>query len=140
MLSPHRNSAMPKKTFEDLRAFQRALDLMVDVYTVTDRFPKTELHGLTTQLRRASSQVVSKIAEGQGRLTYGEWRQQLSEARGSLHEVRAQLIAAHKLRFLELSVADYLKQRAHAVAVELQGLIECVSLREAPIADRPSGP
>lgn len=113
---------------------------MVDVYTVTDRFPKTELHGLTTQLRRASCLVVSKIAEGQGRLTYGEWRQHLSEARGSLHEVRAQLIAAYKLRFLELSVAEYLKKRARLVALELHGLIECVSRREAPIADRPSGP
>ncbi|HYC88996.1 MAG TPA: four helix bundle protein [Thermoanaerobaculia bacterium] len=116
---------------------QCALDLMVDVYTVTDRFPKTELQGLTAQLRRASCVVVSKIAEGQGRLTYGEWRQQLSEARGSLHEVRAQVIAAHKLQFLELSVADYLQKRARLVAVELHGLIECVRRR---IADRRPDP
>jgi four helix bundle protein len=121
---------MPKKTFEDLRAFQRALDLMVDVYTATEQFPKTELHGLTAQLRRAACSVVSNIAEGQGRLTYGEWRQHLSDARGSLHEVQAQVIAAHRLQFLGNSVAEHLKKRIRMTAVELQGLIGWVQKRE----------
>ena len=129
---------MPKKTFEDLRAFQRALDLMVDVYTATEQFPKTELYGLTSQLRRAACSVVSNIAEGQGRLTYGEWRQRLSDARGSLYEVQAQVIAAHRLQLLGSGVAEHLKKRARLAAVYLQGLITWVQKRELD-TKRPSG-
>jgi four helix bundle protein len=127
------------KTFEDLRAFQRALDLMVDVYTATEHFPRTELYGLTSQLRRAACSVVSNIAEGQGRLTYGEWRQRLSDAKGSLYEVQAQVIAAHRLRFLEVAVAEHLKNRARMAELYLQGLIAWVQKRELD-AKRPSGP
>ncbi|HVG23073.1 MAG TPA: four helix bundle protein [Thermoanaerobaculia bacterium] len=117
-------------TFENLRAFQRALDLMCDVYEATRDFPKAELYGLTSQLRRAAGSVVGNIAEGQGRLTYGEWRQHLSEARGSLYEVQAHMLAAHKLGFLGAAVTEHLKKRARMAAVELQGLIVWVRKRE----------
>jgi four helix bundle protein len=119
------------KTFEDLRAFQRALDLMVDVYTATESFPRAELYGMTSQLRRAACSVVSNIAEGQGRLTYGEWRQHLSEARGSLYEVQAQVLAAFRLRFIVEASAEHLKKRIRAAARELTGLIDWVRRREA---------
>ena len=119
-----------KKTFRDLRAFQRALDFMMDVYAVTRRFPKEEQYGLTSQVRRAACSVVSNIAEGQGR-TYGEWRQHLSEARGSLYEAQAQLIAAERLEFIEARTALALEQRANDAAASLQGLIEWVRKREA---------
>jgi four helix bundle protein len=117
--------------FEDLRAFQRALDLMVDVYTATESFPRAELYGLTSQLRRASCSVVSNIAEGQGRLTYGEWRQLLSHARGSLYEIQAQVIASQRLNLLALSTAEHLKKQIRAAARELAGLIAWVTKREA---------
>jgi four helix bundle protein len=117
-------------TFEDLRAFQHALDLMVDVYTVTANFPRHELYGLTSQMRRASCSVVSNIAEGQGRLTFGERRQLLSHARGSLYEVQAQVIAAQRLDFLTPEAADPLRKRAEETARELAGLIRWVKNRE----------
>jgi four helix bundle protein len=119
-----------QKTFEDLRAFQRALDLMVDVYTATKAFPTEELYGLTTQMRRASCSVVSNIAEGHGRLTYGEWRQLLSHARGSLYEVQAQIIASNRLGFLTPGNAEYLKKQSRAAGTELAGLIRWVRKRE----------
>lgn len=118
------------KTFEDLRAFQRALDLMMDVYEVTKAFPRAELYGLTAQLRRAACSVVSNIAEGQGRLTYGEWRQHLSEARGSLYEVQAQIIAASRLNLLAIGSTEHLEKRIRAAAKELAGLITWVRKRE----------
>ena len=118
------------KTFEDLRAFQRALDLMVDVYTATEQFPKSELYGLTSQLRRSAGSVVANIAKGQGRLTYGEWRQHLSDARGSLYELQAHVIAANRLKFLDIGATEYLKKRATRAGVELQGLIRWVRRRE----------
>jgi four helix bundle protein len=124
-------------SFEDLRVFQRAIDLMVDVYTATEAFPKHELYGLTSQMRRASCSVVSNVAEGQGRLTYGETRQLLSQARGSLFEVQAQVIVAHRLRFLDEASAEHLKRCIRAAGRELAGLIEWIKRREAE-AKRPS--
>jgi four helix bundle protein len=124
-------------SFEDLRAFQRAMELMVDVYKATEIFPKQELYGLTSQLRRASCSVVSNIAEGQGRLTYGETRQLLSQARGSLFEVQAQVIVATRLTFLDEAAAEHLKKRIRAAGRELAGLIDWIKRREAE-AKRPS--
>lgn len=88
------------KSFKDLVAFQRAMNVVVAVYDITERFPRSELYGLTAQLKRAALSVISNIAEGQGRLTNGEWRNSLSDARGSLYEVEAQCIAAEHLHFI----------------------------------------
>ncbi|MFL6247450.1 MAG: four helix bundle protein [Thermoanaerobaculia bacterium] len=117
--------------FEDLRAFQRAVDLTVDVYVATEGFPRQELYGLTSQLRRASCSIVSNIAEGQGRLSYGERRQLLSQARGSLFEVQAQVIVAQHLNFLGIAEAEHLKKGIRAAGRELAGLIIWVKTREA---------
>jgi four helix bundle protein len=116
--------------FENLRVFQRALDLMVDVYKATEGFPRHELYGLTSQLRRAACSVVSNIAEGQGRLTYGERRQLLSHARGSLFEVQAQVLASERLNFIAAPAVHQLRQQIQSAARELSGLIEWIRKRE----------
>jgi four helix bundle protein len=126
-------------TFEDLRAFQRALDLMVEVHTATESFPPREQYGMTSQIRRASYSVVSHIAEGQGRLTFGEWRQMLSQARGSLYEVQAQVIASHRLGFLHNASAEHLKKHVRLTGRELAGLIAWVRKREAQTKARQNG-
>src|SRR5437870_4756783 len=118
------------KSFEDLEVFQRAVDLMEAVYKATAAFPGEERYGLTAQLRRASISVMSHIAEGQGRLTLGEWRQMLSQARGSLFEVQAQLIAGHRLRYLRDEAYDHLRVAVRGVAKPLAGLIRYVQRRE----------
>lgn len=110
--------------FEDLVAFQRALDLVVEIYRATEKFPRDELFGLTGQLRRAAISIVSNIAEGQGRLTKGEWRQMLSNARGSLFEVQAQLIVAHRLGYLADEEAARLNSHTAGVARPLAGLLK----------------
>jgi four helix bundle protein len=117
-------------TFEKLHAFQFAMDLVVDVYTATESFPKHEIYGLTSQLRRAAVSVVSHIAEGEGRLTHGEWRQMLSQARGSLYEVKAQVLVAARLGFLDAASADYMRRRVDRAARPLSGLIAWVARRE----------
>jgi four helix bundle protein len=118
------------KKFEDLDAFKRALDLVADVYEVTESFPRTELYGMTSQVRRAAMSIVNHIAEGQGRLTLGEWRQMLSQARGSLYEVQAQLIASERLGFLKADKKRQLEARSADVARPLAGLIRYVQRRE----------
>ena len=104
---------------------------MEEIYTTTEAFPKREMYGLTSQIRRASVSVVSHIAEGQGRLTIGEWRQMLSQARGSLYEVEAQLLAAKRLRFIDDATFEKVRIRAKSVGVALAGLIKYVREREA---------
>lgn len=104
---------------------------MVAVYEATEDFPRHELFGLTSQLRRASGSIVSNIAEGQGRLTFGEWRQHLSHARGSLYEVQAEVLASLRLKFLTPEAAEHLKKRIRIAGRELAGLIAWVKKREA---------
>jgi four helix bundle protein len=118
------------RTFRDLDAFQYALDLMVEVYARTANLPQHELFGLSAQIRRASVSVVSHIAEGQGRLTYGEWRQMLSQARGSLYEVQAQIIACQRLAYFSDGDVEAVSELASRAARPLAGLIRYVRNRE----------
>jgi four helix bundle protein len=120
---------MPK-SIHDLVAFQRAVDLAVEIYDVSASFPKYELYGLTAQIRRAAISIPSNIAEGQGRLSYGEWRQFLSHARGSLFEVEAQLTVALRLGFTTEADALRVRKRARAAAKALAGLIRWVKENE----------
>jgi four helix bundle protein len=118
------------KSFRDLIVFQRALDLVVEVYSVTKTFPRAELYGLTSQLRRASVGVVSQIAEGQGRLTLGEWRQFLSQSRGSLFEVESQALIANRLEYLDDERLDQVLRNIHRTGRALAGLIQWVQRKE----------
>jgi four helix bundle protein len=83
-----------------------------------------------SQLHRASGSVVANIAEGQGRLTYGEWRQCLSDARGSLYEVQGLVIASHRLKFVEVATKEHLTKQARIAGRELAGLITWVKRKE----------
>jgi four helix bundle protein len=83
--------------FHDLTVWQRAIDLTVCIYKLTQKFPKDETYGLISQLRRASVSVASNIAEGRGRLNPAEFRQFLGIALGSTFEIQTQLLVARKL-------------------------------------------
>lgn len=122
---------MSKTTFEDLKVFREAIDLMVGVYRVTESFPKHELYGLVSQMRRAAVSVASQIGEGQGRLTFGEWRQMLSQGRGSLFELEVQLIASERLHYIDAATYAALRSQAREVGSKLIGLIRYVQSREA---------
>jgi len=85
--------------FQDSIGWQKAMALIVEAYRATAKFPKEEMFGLTSQLRRASVSIASNIAEGQGRLTTGEFVHFLGMARGSCLEVQTQIEAAKMLGF-----------------------------------------
>ena len=88
------------RSYRELLVWQKAKALAVQTYNATANFPKTETYGLTSQIRRASVSVASNIAEGQGRLTPGEFQHFLGQARGSLLEAETQLAIALDLGFL----------------------------------------
>ena len=89
--------AVAIQSYRDLIVWQRAMELVVDVYGMTRSFPECERYGLSSQLRRSAVSIPSNIAEGQGRLTRGEFRQFLGHARGSLSEVETQVSIATRL-------------------------------------------
>ncbi len=92
--------SQPVRSYKDLIVWQKSMDLVADVYRVTQHFPKEEIYGLTSQIRRAAVSIPSNIAEGQGRLTRGEFRQSLGHSRGSLFETETQLLIAERLDYV----------------------------------------
>jgi four helix bundle protein len=87
------------ESYRDLKVWQRAIAMTLNIYRVTTGFPKEELFGLTTQIRRASVSVPSNIAEDYGRGSTGEYKQFLGMARGSNLEVQTQLLIASELGY-----------------------------------------
>jgi four helix bundle protein len=89
--------------YRDLRVWDTAMSLVLEVYRITDSFPQAERFGLTSQLRRAAVSVPSNIAEGHARTTRGEYKNCLSIARGSVVEVEVQLTLAEQLGYVQSS-------------------------------------
>jgi four helix bundle protein len=118
-------------SYRDLIVWQKAKLLAVSVYCITEVFPKTKIYGLTSQLRRASISVASNIAEGQGRLTRGEFLQFLGHSRGSLLEVQTQLEIAKELGFLEEAQFQEIEKLSTDVLKLLNGLMESLRPRAA---------
>jgi len=114
---------MKVKSYEDLIAWQKAIDLVTQVYRATEEFPKREVFGLTSQMRRCAISVPSNIAEGQGRLTTGEFRQFLGHARGPIFELQTQITIATTLGYLEDKKAQELKASAAEAGRIIQGLL-----------------
>jgi four helix bundle protein len=87
------------ESYRDLLVWQRATQMTLAIYRLTTGFPKEELFGLTSQIRRAGVSVASNIAEGYGRMSQGEYKQFLGMARGSNLEVQTQLFIARELGY-----------------------------------------
>jgi len=97
-------------THKDLEVWKKSLDFVESVYKLTEQFPKTEMYGLTNQMRRAVVSISSNIAEGAARSTKKEFIQFLYIALGSLSEVETQLIIAQRLRYISNYDEDLILQ------------------------------
>ncbi len=111
------------QSYRDLIVWHKAMDLVTEIYRVTQNFPKGEIFGLISQLRRAAVSIPSNIAEGQGRLSKGEFRVFLGNARGSLSEVETQVLIAKNLDYLSQNETTKLLDLASEVGRILNGLI-----------------
>ena len=107
------------RSYRDLIAWQKAMDLAVAVYKATDTFPRGEMYCLAGQMRRAATSVPSNIAEGQGRGATKEYLRFLRIARGSVQELETQLILAHRLGYVPQPTVD----RLLADAVEVSRIV-----------------
>ena len=117
-------------TYEDLEAWSLAMNLVESIYRHTREFPKEEVYGLASQLRRAAVSIPSNIAEGKGRSSDRELIQFLNHARGSLYEVQTQIKIGKRLGYLSERDARALEAEAARVGKVLNGLIR--KIRTAP--------
>jgi four helix bundle protein len=120
---------MRVRSYRDLVAWQKSLDLVLEVYRCTQTFPKTEMYGLVSQLRRAAVSVPSNIAEGHARLSTGEFKQFLGHALGSLMEVETQILIAQGLGYVEAGASTGLLERTAEIGKVVNGLLRSLSPR-----------
>jgi four helix bundle protein len=114
---------MDTQRFRDLQVWQRPMTLARTVYKVTEGFPRDELFGLKSQIRRAAVSVPSNIAEGRGRATDKSFAMFLSQARGSLYELQTQIELARDLGFAAQDRANSILTEAAEIAAMIHGLL-----------------
>ena len=116
----------PIKSHRDLIAWQKAIDMTVSVYEVTKSFPREELYGLTSQIRRSASSIAANIAEGQGRRLAREFHQFLGNARGSLLELDTHIELAFRVGYIDEKQHIYLREKINEVGRILNGLMRSI--------------
>ncbi len=125
---------MPIKTFRDLLVWQRGMDLARLTYKQTERMPRAELFGLTSQMRRAATSIPMNIAEGMGKHSTAEFIRGLRIATGSLHE----LMTAYEL-VTSMGMIDASPMALDAMAEEDRLLGSLIAKLEAKLTRGTSG-
>ncbi|MER9326746.1 four helix bundle protein [Mesorhizobium sp. M0488] len=114
-------------SYRDLIVWQQAMDLAVSIYKTTRAWPKEELYGLTSQLRRAATSVPANIAEGYGRESRASYQQFLRIAQGSLKESETHLLIAQRVGIASNEAIDPLMTSSESVGTLLRLLIRKLS-------------
>ncbi|WP_265132425.1 four helix bundle protein [Chryseobacterium oranimense] len=109
--------------FKELLVWQRSIDFVTDIYRSTGSFPKDEMYGLTSQIRRASVSIPSNIAEGNSRRSKPDYLQFLKIARGSCAELETQLMISKNLNYLNEEDHQKLNNNIIEISKMLNGLI-----------------
>ena len=117
------------KSYRELTVWQKSVDLAEKVYQVTRSFPKEEIYGLVSQMRRAAVSIPSNIAEGQSRNSTGEFLQFLGTARGSLAELETQVELAARLKYLPPNQAEQIQAECTEISKMLNGLMRSLRSR-----------
>jgi len=123
---------MNESIYRRLEVWKEGMQLAIEIYKVTQTFPKHELYGITSQLRRAAVSVPSNIAEGRGRGTKRDFCRFATQARGSLFELQTQLTICEQLQYATTEDVDRLTKRSETVARLLNGLIRYLTKNSEP--------
>ncbi len=118
-------------TYRDLLVWQKSRLLTKEIYTLTAGFPKTEMFGLTTQMRRAAISIMSNLAEGQGRRRSRDQVHFYFIARGSLLELESQLFITADLGYVAEESLKSILMRTEETGRLLNGLIRKISMRDS---------
>lgn len=110
---------------KDLHVWQLGMEIVKDVYRLSGSFPKTEMYGLTSQIRRSAVSVPSNIAEGAARSSQKEFLKFLFIARGSLSELDTQLIIAQELDYFQGDIA-LIENKMNELFGKINGLIASI--------------
>ena len=121
------------KSYRDLIVWQKAIELVVEVYRATRAFPNSELYGLTSQVQRASVSIPSNIAEGQALNRTNAYRRHLAIASGSLAELETQLEISNRLGFLSADDRQLI-DRANEIGRMLSALRRSIRKSRSQIA------
>jgi four helix bundle protein len=112
------------RTHKDLDVWKDSISFGTKIYRVTTTFPKEEIYGITSQIRRAAISILSNIAEGAARKTSNEFRQFLYIALSSAVELDTQIIISNNLGFINQVEADRLISELDLISRRIQGLIK----------------
>ena len=114
------------KSAEDLEVFRKAHQLALKIYMLTGKFPDSEKFGLVSQMRRAASSINSNLMEGSHRNNSGEYRQFAGVSRGSIGELKYQVLLSKDLGFLDVNDYNTLKDELDEISRMLAGLIKAL--------------
>jgi four helix bundle protein len=123
---------MATRSYEDLRVWQKAMELVEETYRLSAAFPKNEEFGLKSQMRRAAISIPSNIAEGQGRHYPKVFREFLYVALGSLYELRTQLELTERLGIQPCGNCEQAKLLGNQLGKMLHRLVGSISSRQNP--------
>jgi four helix bundle protein len=112
------------RTHKDLDVWKDGIGFVTKVYKTTSSYPKDELYGITSQIRRAAVSIPSNIAEGAARKSVNEFRQFLYIALSSTAELNTQIIISHNLGYMEKAISEDLNSELESLSKRLQGLIK----------------
>ncbi len=124
-------------THKDLRVWQQSIEMVTSIYLMTKTFPKEELFGLVSQLRRAAISVPSNIAEGYARGTEREKLHFLRMSSGSMSEVETQLLLSLNLGYVGQEMFDELSEKVTTVWKQLNALISSIKKKMASTEQLP---
>jgi four helix bundle protein len=119
------------KTFRDLLVWQKAFDLCVEIYRLSGEFPRHELYGLSSELRKTSRSVVCNIAEGHKRRSTREYIHFLRIAAGSEAELESQILLSERLGYIQNDTAEGIHRRLAEIERMLAALIRSLTSRLA---------
>ena len=114
------------RNFHDLEAWKRAHGLTVEIYKITKDFPREELYGITSQLRRAVSSIAANIAEGFARYHFKDKTRFYFQARGSAAEVQSFLLLVRDLEFIDSALCENMFEKTSEVLQLINGLIRSI--------------
>jgi four helix bundle protein len=116
------------RSYKDLEVWKLSIELVKEIYRITEKFPPSEIYGLTNQMRRAAVSIPSNIAEGQERNSAKEFRQFLAIALGSVAEIETQLIIAKEIHYLTeaevepfVAIIDRLRKMTRGLIKSING-------------------